>query len=62
MITPIYLAVKVFEAGLYTARGLATLYIFALGISFMVRYRQGKWKRMMVNVSCARISGKAMPN
>jgi MATE family multidrug resistance protein len=48
MITPIYLAVEVFGAGLYTAWALATLYICALGIAFMVRYRQGKWKGMRV--------------
>lgn len=48
MITPTYLAVEVFGAGLYTAWTLATLYICALGLAFMLRYRQGKWKRMRV--------------
>lgn len=48
MIAPIYLAVEVFGAGLYTAWAIATLYICALGLAFMWRYRQGKWKSMKV--------------
>ena len=48
MIIPIYLAIEVFGAGIYMAWTLATLYICALGIAFMMRYRQGKWKRMRV--------------
>lgn len=48
MIAPIYLAVEVFGAGLYTAWTIATLYICALGLAFMWRYRQGKWKSMKV--------------
>ena len=48
MIIPVYLAVEVFGAGIYMAWTLATLYICALGIAFMMRYRQGKWKRMRV--------------
>jgi MATE family multidrug resistance protein len=48
MIVPVYWAVEVAEAGLYTAWTLATLYISALGIAFMLRYRQGRWKKMRV--------------
>jgi MATE family multidrug resistance protein len=48
MIGPVYLAVQVIGAGLYTAWTLATLYISALGLAFMLRYRQGKWKKMRV--------------
>ena len=48
MIVPVYLAVEVIGAGVYTAWSLATLYISALGIAFMLRYRQGKWKGMRV--------------
>jgi MATE family multidrug resistance protein len=48
MIGPVYLAVQVIGAGLYTAWTLATLYISALGVAFMLRYRQGKWKKMRV--------------
>jgi len=48
MITPMYVAVEVFKAGLYVAWTLATFYICALGIAFMMRYRQGKWKAMRV--------------
>ena len=48
MIAPVYLAVEVIGAGLYTAWTLATIYICALGVAFMLRYRQGKWKKMKV--------------
>jgi len=48
MIAPVYLAVEVMGAGLYTAWTLATLYICALGLAFMLRYRKGKWKKMRV--------------
>ncbi|MFW6147620.1 MAG: MATE family efflux transporter [Thermodesulfobacteriota bacterium] len=48
MIVPIYVAVEVFGAGLYTAWTIVTLYISALGLAFMWRYRQGKWKSMKV--------------
>jgi len=48
MITPMYVAVEVFQAGLYTTWTLATFYICALGIAFMIRYRQGRWKSMRV--------------
>jgi len=48
MIVPIYLAVEVIGAGIYTAWTLATVYISVLGLAFMLRYRQGKWKGMRV--------------
>ncbi len=48
MIVPVYLAVEVFGAGLYTAWALATIYICALGVAFMGRYYQGRWKKMRV--------------
>ena len=48
MIAPVYIAVEIIGAGLYTAWTLATLYICALGLAFTLRYRQGKWKKMRV--------------
>jgi MATE family multidrug resistance protein len=48
MIAPVYIAVEVIGAGLYTVWTLATIYICSLGVAFMLRYRQGKWKRMRV--------------
>jgi MATE family multidrug resistance protein len=48
MIGPVYLAVEVVGAGLYTAWALATFYGCSLGLAFMLRYRQGKWKRIRV--------------
>jgi MATE family multidrug resistance protein len=65
MIGPVYLAVEVVGAGLYTAWTLATIYICALGIAFMLRYRQGRWKKMRVIedqpiVAQARVRGAAV--
>jgi MATE family multidrug resistance protein len=48
MIIPVYLAVEVIGAGIYIAWTLATFYASALGLAFMLRYRQGKWKKMRV--------------
>ena len=48
MIVPVYVAIEVIGAGLYTAWTLATIYISSLGLAFMLRYRQGKWKKMSV--------------
>jgi MATE family multidrug resistance protein len=48
MIVPIYVAIEVLGAGIYTAWTIATIYVCALGMAFMLRYRQGKWKRMRV--------------
>jgi MATE family multidrug resistance protein len=48
MIIPSYLAVMVFKAGLYVLWTLATLYVCSLGLAFMLRYRNGKWKKMRV--------------
>ncbi|MEJ2586907.1 MAG: MATE family efflux transporter, partial [Deltaproteobacteria bacterium] len=48
MILPVYVAIEILGAGLYTAWVLATTYISALGLTFWLRYRKGKWKRMRV--------------
>jgi len=48
MIVPVYLAVEVMGRGLYTAWTLATFYVCLLGLAFLWRYRQGKWKEMRV--------------
>jgi MATE family multidrug resistance protein len=48
MIIPVYLAIEVLGAGIYTAWTLVTAYACALGMAFMLRYRKGKWKRMRV--------------
>jgi len=48
MMVPTYLAVEVFHAGIYTVWTIATLYVCALGLAFMLRYRRGKWKEMRV--------------
>ena len=48
MILPVYVAVEILGVGLYTVWTLATVYACALGVSFLLRYRQGSWKRMRV--------------
>ena len=48
MIVPLYIALEVFEAGIYTAWILVTLYVSSLGMAFYLRYRNGKWKQMRV--------------
>ena len=48
MIIPVYIAVEVMGGGIYAAWTIATVYVCALGMAFMFRYRQGKWKRMRV--------------
>ena len=48
MIVPIYVAVELFHAGLYTAWTLATFYVSTLGLAFYLRYRKGMWKKMHV--------------
>ena len=48
MIAPVYIAIEFLGAGLYTAWTIVTLYVCALGIAFMLRYRHGKWKKMRV--------------
>ena len=48
MMVPSYLAVEYFHAGLYVMWTILTLYICALGIAFMWRFHQGKWKKMRV--------------
>lgn len=45
---PIYLALVVFEYGLYVAWGVITIYIALLGVVFWLRFLGGKWKEMRV--------------
>jgi MATE family multidrug resistance protein len=59
MIIPTYLAVEVFGRGIYTVWTLATLYACSLGMTFMLRYKQGKWKGMRVIEEFAGISGRS---
>lgn len=48
MILPTYLAVRFFHGEIYTVWTIATLYVCALGLAFMFRYRQGTWRDMRV--------------
>ena len=57
MIIPVYLAIEVFDAGIYTAWTLVTFYVSTLGLAFMLRYRHGKWKKMRVIESQPYLAG-----
>lgn len=48
MVVPIYLALVIFQAGLYAAWSMAAIYICMLALVFHWRYRQGRWKTMRV--------------
>ena len=45
---PIYLALAVFDLGLYAAWAIITVYIALLGLIFWFRFLGGKWKSMRV--------------
>ena len=45
---PIYLALVVFQLGLYAAWTVITVYIAGLGVVFWIRFLGGKWKTMRV--------------
>lgn len=46
MIIPVYIAVEFLNADIYTLWTIMTVYICGIGIAFLLRYRQGKWKKM----------------
>ena len=48
MMIPSYLAANTFHANIYVMWTILTLYICVLGLAFMLRYKQGKWKQMRV--------------
>jgi MATE family multidrug resistance protein len=62
MIIPTYLAVEVFGRGIYTVWTLASLYACSLGTTFMLRYKQGKWKGMKVIEELAGLSVRSKGN
>jgi MATE family multidrug resistance protein len=47
MVVPTWLAWR-FDWGLYWAWGFASAYVIALGFTFLLRFRHGKWKTMRV--------------
>jgi|GEM_PF-6439134 len=44
----ICVAIEILGGGIYAAWTIATVSVCALGMAFMLRYRQGRWKRMRV--------------
>jgi MATE family multidrug resistance protein len=47
-VAPVYVALEVLGAGLYTAWFFAAFYVFAVAVFFAWRYRQRKWESMRV--------------
>ena len=45
---PSYLALVVFNSGIYVAWGIVSAYVILLGFSFLLRFLSGKWKTMRV--------------
>lgn len=48
LIIPTYLAVQIFKTSLYVPWAFCALFISSLGITFLLRFKQGKWKSMSV--------------
>ncbi|HPO45731.1 MAG TPA: MATE family efflux transporter [Spirochaetota bacterium] len=48
LVLPTYLALVVFDGGLYAAWVIASLYVVVLGFAFFIRFRGGRWKSMRV--------------
>lgn len=48
MIGPVFVLIEILEAGIYAAWFILAAYVCCLGLTFMLRYRQGKWKSMQV--------------
>lgn len=47
-IVPSYLAMVVFKQNVYVGWIIASTYIITLGVAFLLRFLQGKWKAMRV--------------
>ncbi len=48
LVIPTYLTVVVFKWHLFIAWGIASVYIVSLGAIFYLRFKTGKWKKMLV--------------
>ncbi len=48
LVVPSYLVLFVFDLGIFACWAVATAYVIVLGVVFMVRFWEGKWKDMRV--------------
>jgi MATE family multidrug resistance protein len=48
LILPVWLGIRFLGMGIYGAWGFAALFVCVLAISFVIRFRGGKWKQMRV--------------
>lgn len=48
MAVPVYVAIVVFDSGLYTAWTFATIYVCFMALAFFLRFRHGHWKNIRV--------------
>jgi MATE family multidrug resistance protein len=59
MVLPTWAAWR-FGWGLYAAWGFATLYIILMSLTFLFRFRQGKWRSMRVIETARRADAPAV--
>jgi len=48
LVLPSFVAITWLSAGIYVCWTIASLYVIALGVAFLLRYRGGKWEGMRV--------------
>ncbi|MDD5455129.1 MAG: MATE family efflux transporter [Candidatus Ratteibacteria bacterium] len=48
LVVPTYIALVIFNKGIYAAWIIFSLYVIVMGFSFLFRFLQGKWKTMRV--------------
>ncbi|PKL35121.1 MAG: MATE family efflux transporter [Spirochaetae bacterium HGW-Spirochaetae-1] len=48
LVIPTYVCVVIFEMGLYAGWTIASAYVILLGFVFLLRFKNGKWKKMRV--------------
>jgi len=48
MVIPTFLALRVYDAGLYVAWSFVMIYIFVLSFGFLIRFMMGHWQNMSV--------------
>ena len=48
LVIPAYIALVIFNKGVYIAWAIFSFYVIALGFAFLFRFLQGKWKSMRV--------------
>ena len=45
---PVYIVLEIFSMGIYAAFINGTIFLAVLGITYLIRFRNGKWENMRV--------------